>query len=722
MIKFCNKILSLILSLFTVFVAVSPVSFAVSAATYRQSLLDKGFPESYVDELVELHKKYPKWDFEPFDTGLVWESAVDGERAARHSQQSIQKISGRSNAFYCSCKNCKKDGEYVVTEAPNWVSASEAAVKYYMDPRNWLTPKYIFQFESMKYSSNAKQSAVESILGSSFMHNSNITYINCSGAEKTFKQSGSTVKYSKAFMDAGKDADVNPYFLASKVMLEIGSSSASRASGSSGVREPFCGIYNYYSIGATANADNGLEWASGFLRTTKTTTLYSGYNNTDDAGKGTETKLKAETYFSYRGSYGSFYKGKVYVKNGNSYTQNGKIGYIKKSDVRTTYLTYGRPWVNPYKTIYYGAKYLYNTFGKYQFNDYLQKYNVNSKSGYLHACEYSITVNAPVKASELTYKAYSDAGVLSEAHTFYIPVFDRMPAKNCTVDGSSSDSDNDEDTSNKVTGLTLTARTKETLSFKWNKFSGATKYYIHINNKTKGTTFDKTVSANYATLGGLTAANQYSVKVKAYTSKGWSDYSSVNTKHTVPPKAGGLKKGATGAASVKLSWNKITGASGYNIYSYNSSTKKYTRLQGFTTNSGTVKSLKGGTTYKLCVAAYVKDGSSIKIGGKSATVTVKTKPRKVTLKSVTAPGGEKIKVTWYKPSGGVSGYEIVWAKDSAFKQRVADKLVSGGKTTSYTGKNFTKGHSYYVRVRAYKNYSGKKTYGAWSAAKKVTCK
>lgn len=91
------------------------------------------------------------------------------------------------------------------------------------------------------------------------------------------------------------------------------------------------------------------------------------------------------------------------------------------------------------------------------------------------------------------------------------------------------------------------------------------------------------------------------------------------------------------------------------------------------------------------------------------------------LTSVKALKKEKIKVSWKKKSGA-SGYQIYWAKDKSFKKIVAKKIVKGGKTTSYTGKNFTKGRKYYVKVRAYKTVNGKKVYGKWSSVKTVKAK
>ena len=54
-----------------------------------------------------------------------------------------------------------------------------------------------------------------------------------------------------------------------------------------------------------------------------------------------------------------------------------------------------------------------------------------------------------------------------------------------------------------------------------------------------------------------------------------------------------------------------------------------------------------------------------------------------------------------------------------FKKMVSKTTVSGQKKTSYTGKNFTKGKRYYVKVRAYKTVNGNKIYGALSNERNV---
>lgn len=139
--------------------------------------------------------------------------------------------------------------------------------------------------------------------------------------------------------------------------------------------------------------------------------------------------------------------------------------------------------------------------------------------------------------------------------------------------------------------------------------------------------------------------------------------------------------------------------------------------------SGTSKVELDAGTY--CIKLFSKEkiltgNYKISISDANKKVVV-SKPGKVSLKSVKAVGKKKIKVSWGKVSAA-SGYQVIWAKDKSCKKINAKKYVSGINSTSCTGKNFTKGKKYYVRVRAYKNVNGKKIYGKWSSVKSVKAK
>lgn len=226
----------------------------------------------------------------------------------------------------------------------------------------------------------------------------------------------------------------------------------------------------------------------------------------------------------WRANAGNYYRVRLYTDNGGSYA-TGISGYVPKSACRTKYFNYGRPWSNPYKSIYNGATYIANGFSKTQNTGYLQKFNVAPGTAEKHSHEYMANVQAAASESVTTYNAYKSAKILNTAKTFIIPVYSGMPASTANVNHISTSTSGSTTTTtrpsttaaakNRVTGLTLTGRTQTSLTYKWNKVSGATKYYIDITNKTKGTNF-KTVTGTSATLHNLTDTEEYAVRVRAY--------------------------------------------------------------------------------------------------------------------------------------------------------------------------------------------------------------
>ncbi len=702
-----KRALSIFLCVLMMFSVLSAFPFTASAQTYSEELLAKGFDSSYVEGLSKLHEKYPNWNFEPIFTGVSWEQAVAGERNP-HSKQLIQKQSALSSSYYCNCSSCYKNGNYVIREGSNWISASQTAVEYYMDPRNWFDEKHIFQFLPISYDGSQTQSGVESILSSTWMKNSDITYKNTTGADVTYiNSSGNTVRYSSAVIDAAQNSGISAYYLASKIVQEVGGSSPT-AGGACGTKAPFIGIYNYYNIGANSGAMEGLEWASGFLKAKSDTVLYSEYDYVTDKGMGNTTAVKSGQYMSYIYTCGSYYRVRLYTVSGGTY-KTGAEGYIPVSALRTTYFNYGRPWTDPYRAIYNGAIYIANSFSKYQNTGYLQKFNLNPASGNMYNHEYMANVQAAASEAETTYKAYNEAGILASAKTFYIPVFTSMSAQPEKLQ------------TNIVTGLKLSVRNKESLTFKWNKLNNATKYYMYVKNVTNGNKFSKTVKTNSAKISGLNPGNEYSVKVKAYVNGSWTGYTQYVTAHTKPTKVKNLKVKKRTGSSVTLSWSKISGVSGYYIYSYSPSAKKYTKVKtvtGSKKNSATITGLTSGKKYEYAVCAFVKD-SATKSGVKSSIVKTAAKPKKVKLKKAVFSSKSKIKTSWHSLEGSATGFQIQYAKDKKFKKKIATKTFAGKTKKSYTGKGFSKGKKYYVRVRAYTSVGKNRVYGSWSNTVRV---
>ncbi|MBR6567765.1 MAG: fibronectin type III domain-containing protein [Clostridia bacterium] len=212
------------------------------------------FPESYKPYLRQLHQAHPSWEFEPFFTGLDFNVSVDSELGAKSlvsSSASSEIFKSKDKGDYDYSKNSyiEKDGGFV--------EANRLAVAYFMDPRNFLNEDGIFMFETLSYSDSFTVEAVENVLKGSFMANKKITYYDKDGNQKKTSK-----KYSQAIHEAGKKYNVNPCYIASKILNEVGSSGSSSVTGK---HKTYPGIYNFYNIGATDGTGaiaRGLKWAS----------------------------------------------------------------------------------------------------------------------------------------------------------------------------------------------------------------------------------------------------------------------------------------------------------------------------------------------------------------------------------------------------------------------------------------------------------------------------
>ena len=213
----------------------------VSDSSFEQELNKQGFDETYKKKLRLLHKKYPNWTFENMKTGLNFVSAVNAE-------QSVSSISGNTRYYYVN-----SNGNYVETES-GWYLANTATVSYYLDPRNFLNEQGILMFESLKYSSNYTESVVQSVINSTFM----------AGNSSKDNQS-----YASIFVEAGKNKDISPVYLASLARQESGVNGSIATSGNRFTYKniTYEGLYNFFNIGAYSTEESpikaGLVWASG---------------------------------------------------------------------------------------------------------------------------------------------------------------------------------------------------------------------------------------------------------------------------------------------------------------------------------------------------------------------------------------------------------------------------------------------------------------------------
>lgn len=174
----------------------------------------------------------------------------------------------------------------------------------------------------------------------------------------------------------------------------------------------------------------------------------------------------------------------------------------------------------------------------------------------------------------------------------------------------------------------------------------------------------------------------------------WGNFFQINVA-TKPSQVTNLKL-TSSDTSITAKWSAVSGASGYRIYVYDSSTKKYKLKKTASSTSSKITGLKPNKTYKVKVAAFKSCDNMIFVGTKSKAIKIKTKNKRVTLSSAKSKKKKKITVKWKKKSG-ISGYQVMWSTSSNFKKNFLSRKISGSSKTSTTLTTAKSKKKYYVQ-------------------------
>jgi hypothetical protein len=255
------------------------------------------------------------------------------------------------------------------------------------------------------------------------------------------------------------------------------------------------------------------------------------------------------------------------------------------------------------------------------------------------------------------------------------------------------------------------------------KISGCTvssvddQYYTGNEIKPGVTVKDGSTTLTKGTDYTLAYSKNTKVGTATITIKGKGNYTgSTSVTFQIVKQASNVKAASAGYNSVKISWDKIKGVTGYKVYRSTKKDANYKLIKTIDkekTTSYTDTGLTAGVTYYYKVTPY----KSNKEGTASKIVSAKPVPAKATLTSVKNTAAKTATVEWKKVSGA-SGYEVYY---STSKDGEGGKVITvkNGSTTSYQHTKLSKGKTYYYKVRAYSTVKGKKVYGAYSAVTNV---
>ena len=180
----------------------------------------------------------------------------------------------------------------------------------------------------------------------------------------------------------------------------------------------------------------------------------------------------------------------------------------------------------------------------------------------------------------------------------------------------------------KVTGLKQSGYATGSITLKWDKVAGAKGYIIYLENATTGK--QKSVgesTTNSFTVKNLKAGSNYKYAVRAYGLVGKVRvHGPISSTKNMMTKTAATKVTVTSNAKKKavVTWNKVTGADGYEVYMSTRKDSGYSKISTVSKNISkyTKTGLTSKKTYYFKVRSYKKNSSGSKVY--SAYSSVKT--------------------------------------------------------------------------------------------------
>ena len=264
----------------------------------------------------------------------------------------------------------------------------------------------------------------------------------------------------------------------------------------------------------------------------------------------------------------------------------------------------------------------------------------------------------------------------------------------------------------------------KTVQISWSSVDNADGYMVYRRTADSGwkKIASRVTDISYKDQKAVTGTTYY-YTIKAY-SYAWGEMTvSSYDKDGVAGKArlGKVKIATANSESystIRVTWNKVSGANGYKVYRSTSKDGKYAAIGSTAKNSAVTfldKKAVTGKTYYYKVRAYRNVSGKKVYGSYSATEKAKAVLSAPTL---SAGSTSKTAVLEWSKVKGADGYQV-YASDSQNGTYTRIKITKG---TGATDESLLTGKTRYYKVRAYRKVNGKAVYGSFSKIKKVTVK
>ena len=265
-----------------------------------------------------------------------------------------------------------------------------------------------------------------------------------------------------------------------------------------------------------------------------------------------------------------------------------------------------------------------------------------------------------------------------------------------------------------VKNVKVSEITSSSIKIKWSKIKNITGYRVYIYDKNEQVyKFYKTVETTSLRINNLKSSKNYRFKVRAYLLKNGKKYYGKKSieliTSTNPDKVKELKTDKRTDSSLTISWKNQSRVTGYRVYIYNNSSKKYEYYDKTKNNSIIIKNLSSMTEYKIKIRAYKEANNAKYYGQKSDAIKEHTRLSKVSSLSIKENNSKAIILKWNKVNNA-EGYRIYKYNNETRKWHTVQETKKSSVTITKEENELV----YIYKVRAFININNEKEYGKYS--------
>lgn len=230
--KLLITILIIIIIIVSIITAIVIQASKQKWVVYTGDNLNESKYPGYKELLDQLQEEHPNWTFTLFYTKLNWNAVIKNEGHSATRTTPLNLIP--DSKTYSGEWRCEEDNGKTYDNG-NWLCASTKAIAYKMDPRNILNSTNIFQLKELNYNDEAvTKEGIMSKTEGSFLEGENL---------------------AEAILKAGKNNNLDPYFIVSRLIQEQGKGGTKL---SRGYEYNGKTVYNPFNIAASGNSQTSI--------------------------------------------------------------------------------------------------------------------------------------------------------------------------------------------------------------------------------------------------------------------------------------------------------------------------------------------------------------------------------------------------------------------------------------------------------------------------------